>query len=141
MTEPVEDSAAARLAFVVARLNRRLMTATGGLSHGLLSALATVAKRGSVRLAELAQVEQVSAPSVTRIVAELEKRGLVVRSTDPDDGRAFRIEVTPAGTAAVLRARAARTEVVAGLLAHLDDNEVSAIEAALVALENLASQQ
>ncbi len=135
MNDIAPDSTAWRLALVVGRMNRRLANATGGLSHGLLSALASVAKRGSVRLVELAQIEMVSAPSVTRVVAELEYRKLVARTVDEDDRRAFRIEVTPEGMEAVLRARAARGEVVAELLADLTPEETVAIEAALPALE------
>jgi DNA-binding MarR family transcriptional regulator len=131
------ESVAARLAFTVARLNRRLVAATGGLSHGLLSALATVTKKGPIRLAELAQIEMVSAPSITRVVAELETRGLVGRSADPDDGRAFLIQVTDAGMAAVADARAARTKVVAQLLTELTPTEVATIEAALPGLERI----
>ncbi|HEY4267920.1 MAG TPA: MarR family transcriptional regulator [Galbitalea sp.] len=137
MTDPAPNSAAWRLAFIVGRMNRRLANATGGLSHGLLSALATVAKHGSVRLVELGQIEMVSAPSVTRVVAELEYRKLVVRTVDEDDRRAFRIEVTPAGADAVMRARAARSEVVADLLAGLSPDEAATIEAALPALEKV----
>jgi DNA-binding MarR family transcriptional regulator len=137
MSDIAPDSTAWRLAFVVGRMNRRLANATGGLSHGLLSALATVAKHGSVRLVELGQIEMVSAPSVTRVVAELEYRKLVARTVDEDDRRAFRIEVTPAGMDAVLRARAARSEVVAELLAGLSPDEAATIEAALPALEKV----
>jgi DNA-binding MarR family transcriptional regulator len=129
------DSVPARLSLVVGRLNRRLAAASGGLSHGLLMSLATVAKRGPLRLAELAQIEQVSAPGMTRAVAELESRGLVGRSVDPDDGRAFQIHATPAGADAILRARAARAAVVAELLGVLDGQDLAAIEAALPALE------
>jgi DNA-binding MarR family transcriptional regulator len=137
MSEIAPDSVPARLALVVGRLNRRLALAPGGLSHGLLTALAMVAKRGPLRLAELAQLEGVSAPGATRIVAELETRGLVGRTVDPDDGRAFRIQVTGAGTDAILRARAARAKVVAELLSGLSPAELDAIEAALPALEKV----
>lgn len=129
------DAVSARLSLVVGRLNRRLAAAPGGLSHGLLMALATVAKQGPLRLAELAQIEQVSAPSMTRTVAELESRGLVVRNVDPDDGRAIQLEVTSAGIDAILKARAARAEVVAELLGGLDAADVARVEAALPVLE------
>jgi DNA-binding MarR family transcriptional regulator len=124
-----------RLAFVVGRLNRRIRAAGGGLSHGLLSALATVQKYGPIRLAELSQQEFVSAPSTTRLIAELEKRGLVSRTVDPDDGRAFLIEVTNAGEAEVLRARSARAQMVGHLLESLTSEQFAAIESALPALE------
>jgi DNA-binding MarR family transcriptional regulator len=137
MSELSSDSASARLALVVGRLNRRLALAPGGLSHGLLMSLASVAKRGPLRLAELAQLEGVSAPGATRIVAELEARGLVSRGVDPDDGRAVLISVTQAGTEAILRARAARAEVVAQLLEGLTPSELAQVEAALPALEKV----
>lgn len=124
-----------RLAFVAGRLNRRIRAAGGGLSHGLLSALATVQKFGPIRLAELSQQEFVSAPSTTRLIAELEKRGLVSRTVDPDDGRAFLIEATDAGEAEVLRARSARAQMVADLLDSLSPEQYAAIEVALPALE------
>jgi DNA-binding MarR family transcriptional regulator len=140
MAEIAPDSVPARLAIVVGRFNRRLVPATGGLSHGLLTALASVAKRGPLRLAELAQLENVSAPGATRIVAELETRGLVTRSVDPDDGRAVRIEATPTGEDAILRARAARAEVIAELLDGMTPAELAKVEAALPALERIVEQ-
>jgi DNA-binding MarR family transcriptional regulator len=137
MSELPGDSVPARLALVVGRLNRHLALAPGGLSHGLLMSLASVAKRGPLRLAELGQLEGVSAPGATRIVAELETRGLVSRGVDPRDARAVLITVTPAGTEAILRARAARAEVVAQLLQGLTPSEREQVEAALPALEKI----
>jgi len=133
--EAAPDAVSARLSLVVGRMNRRLAAAPGGLSHGLLMALATVAKQGPLRLAELAQIEQVSAPSMTRTISELESRGLVVRSVDPDDGRAIQLEVTSAGIDAILKARAARADVVAELLSGLEAADVARVEAALPVLE------
>ena len=124
-----------RLAFVAGRLNRRIRAAGGGLSHGLLSALATVQKYGPIRLADLAQQEFVSAPSTTRLIAELEKRGFVSRTVDPDDGRAFLIEITAAGESEVLRARSARAEMVEQLLNALSPEQFAALAAAIPALE------
>ena len=128
---------AERLALVAGRLNRRLQAATGGLSHGLLSAMAVIAKRGPLRLSDLAQIEGVSAPSMTRTVAELEVRGYVTRSPDPVDGRAVLISAAEAGTAAILDARATRAQLVSELLATLNTVDAAAISAALPALERL----
>jgi len=128
---------AERLALVTGRLNRRMQAATGGLSHGLLSALAVITKRGPIRLSDLAQLEGVSAPSMTRTVAELEARGCVARRPDPVDGRAVLIVAAEAGTAAILDARSTRAQVVAELLATLDAKDAATITAALPALERL----
>jgi DNA-binding MarR family transcriptional regulator len=137
MTDAASADVPARLAFATGRLNRRLRSAGGGLSHGLLSALATVSKQGPLRLAELAQLESVSAPSTTRLVAELEGKGLVTRATDPDDGRAILISITPLGIETIAAARAARAAMVAELFESLEPHEVAAITAALPALEKM----
>jgi DNA-binding MarR family transcriptional regulator len=128
---------AERLSIVVGRFNRRIRTATGGLSQGLLSALATVARCGPLRLADLAAIETVSAPSITRIVADLEARGLVARSADPLDGRAALIALTIEGGRAVTEARAARTEATSELLDVLGASDLASVAAALPALESM----
>jgi DNA-binding MarR family transcriptional regulator len=137
MEDSVVTEVSGRFAYVVGRVNRRLIAARGSLSYGLLSALSTVSKQGPIRFADLAQIELVSAPSITRLVAELENRGLVERSADPVDGRASLIVVTEKGSAAILEARAARAKVVFDLLSGLTDDEVAAVERALPALERL----
>ena len=122
---------------MIGQLTRRLRAARGGLSHSLLSALVSVAKHGPMRLADLAQAELVSAPSITRLVAELEGNSLVSRTPDPADGRASLIQVTDAGLEAVQVARRVRQQMVAELLGPLSADEVASIEAALPALERL----
>jgi len=122
---------------VIGQLTRRLRSARGGLSHSLLSTLVSVAKHGPLRLADLAQAELVSAPSITRLVAELEAQELVSRTPDPADGRASLIQVTDAGLEAVQVARRVRQQMVAELLEPLTADEVTSIEAALPALERL----
>ncbi|MBC7761329.1 MAG: MarR family transcriptional regulator [Candidatus Saccharibacteria bacterium] len=136
MDRLLTDSAG-RLAFVIGQLTRRLRSARGGLSHSLLSTLVSVAKHGPLRLADLAQAELVSAPSITRLVAELEAQALVSRTPDPADGRASLIQVTDAGLEAVQVARRVRQQMVAELLEPLTADEVTSIEAALPALERL----
>jgi DNA-binding MarR family transcriptional regulator len=138
---PVNDEdrrdTAARLAMVTGRLNRRLRSAGGGLSHGLLSALSTLAKQGPLRLSELSQLELVSAPSTTRLVAELESKGLVSRQTDPDDGRAYLISVTPAGEEALSSTRSRRAQTLTDLMTKLSDAQRASIIEAMPALEQL----
>lgn len=127
-----------RLALVVGRLYRRLRTGDGELSHGLFSALATVSKWGPIRLADLAQREGVSAPSITRLVAELETQGLVERAVDPGDGRAFLIKATPSGLEIIRSAGSARAAIIAELLDGLDPADYETVIAALPSLERLA---
>jgi DNA-binding MarR family transcriptional regulator len=129
---------ATRLAVAVGRINRRIRPAADGLSHGLVSALSTLLRKGPLRPGDLARMEVVAAPTMTRAIADLESRGLVSRTQDPDDGRSFLIEVTPAGGEAVLRAREERAKRIGALLAGLSDDDIDRIAAALDALEATA---
>ena len=72
-----------------------------------------------------------------RILTELEQRGFIAREADPRDGRAFMVSATVEGIAAVERARADRTGIVAELIASLPAEDVDAIAAALGALERI----
>ena len=132
------DDVATRLAVAVGRINRRIRPAADGLSHGLVSALSTIVRKGPLRPSDLARFEVVAAPTMTRAIADLESRGLVSRSQDPDDGRSFLIEATPDGATAVLRARAERAERVSALLAERSPDELARIAAAIDALEATA---
>jgi len=133
-----DDEVAGRLALAVGRLNRRIRSSTGGLSHGQLSALSTIVRSGPLRPSELAAIEVAAAPTITRIVAELEARGLVERAPDPDDRRSLFVSCTEAGTALLLEARSDRARAAAGILAELTPEQTAALRAALPALEAAA---
>jgi DNA-binding MarR family transcriptional regulator len=60
---------------------------------------------GPRRVGAIAEGLQVESPHVTRHVATLEKRGLLKRVKDPDDGRAWQIALTPEGADAASRCR------------------------------------
>lgn len=59
-------------------------------------------------LGDLAAIEQVSAPSMSRTVGQLCDLGYVVRSPDPDDGRLVRLSLSEQGREVVQRERAVR---------------------------------
>ena len=102
------------------------------------STLRRLEREGPRRLTELAGAEGVSQPAMTQLVQRLERDGLAVRATDPDDGRVVLVRVTAAGTALLDRRRAVRTRHLAALLAELTDEDQALIAAALPALERLA---
>ena len=52
---------------------------------------------GALRLSDLAGRMELDASTASRHVRSLEQLGLVRRSADPDDGRAFRVELTEQG--------------------------------------------
>ena len=134
MSTPDPDLAE-RLGFVAGSLNRRLRPPADALTHIAVSALATIDRLGEVRPGELARIEGIAAPGMTRLLGEMEARGLVARTADPGDGRSHLVRLTPAGVAAVAAARTARAAGVAAILAEVDPEDLAAVERAVRALE------
>jgi len=133
------DAVAARLSIVVGRLNRRIRSTAHDLSYGQLSALSMIVRLGPLRPGELARMEAITAPSMTRLIANLEEAGFVTRTPDPGDGRAFFVEATDAGANAVLRVRAQRAERLTEVLSDRTDEEIARIASALDVLEAAAA--
>jgi DNA-binding MarR family transcriptional regulator len=85
------------------------------------------AKSDSLRVTDLAEMLGVDTPTVTRKVQQLEREGMVVRQTDPDDRRASRIGLTPAGRRTIERVRRARRSWLEQLVHEWDDDDLSAL--------------
>jgi DNA-binding MarR family transcriptional regulator len=138
-TPPGSDPTTARLYLAVGRLNRALRrdAREALIGHGGLSALASLIQDGPQRAGELAQIEGVTAPAMTRIVSSLEQLGYVARRPDPRDGRATVVAATAEGEALVLHGRSARLQALQGRLDRLDSHERDLLVSALDALEHL----
>ena len=118
------------------RLNRRLrQQGEVGMGASSFSALATVSRRGSVSLGELAALEGVKPPSITTTVAALESQGLVTRVADATDRRVTRVTVTPRGRLRLLRSRTRKTAYLAARLEALDERQLQVLEEAASILE------
>ena len=132
---------ATRLRIAVARLHRRArqesMSGGDDLTATKLAALATVEKHGPLTLGELAALEQVQPPSMTRIVARLEEQGFVARETDPDDKRVVRARVTDAGVDVLDVMRTRRTAFVAQRVDRFTDDERATLASAIPLLERI----
>jgi len=128
------EEVAGRLRIAVNRLQRRLrQESLGGLSPAQASALGSVNRHGSPTLGELAAIEQVQPPTMTRIVASLTEAGMVTRVADATDRRSARVRITPAGERALERMRTRKTAFLLRRLAELGpDDQRNATE--LVAL-------
>ncbi|HET9689986.1 MAG TPA: MarR family transcriptional regulator [Acidimicrobiales bacterium] len=128
-----------QLRLAVLRLSRRLrQEAVGQTTPSQLSALTSVAKHGELSLGELAAIERVAPPSMTRIAGRLEEQGLVARRTDSADRRVAKIAVTDAGLDLLTETRNRRDAFLAVRMAELSDDEREAIAAAVPVLERLA---
>lgn len=142
-TDPTMNPAgvASRLRLVVARLARRVRqegtTAGDDLTASRLAALATIERLGPITLGELAAVEQVQPPSMTRIVARLEELGLAERATDTGDRRIRRLRATAAGRKLLARSRTRKDAFLAQRVARLSDADRAALARALPVLEQL----
>ncbi len=127
-----------RLRLAIVRLARRQRQQSGiGLTLSLQSALAVIDRDGPLAAGELAAIEQVSAPTITRIVNKLEEMGLARRSADADDRRCVRVEVTETGRTQLAESRQRRDAWLAEHLAVLDDADRAALAAAVEPLERL----
>lgn len=135
MTGADRGDLARRLTFVVGTINRRLRPPADGLSHVAVSALSSISRAGAVRPGDLARMEGIAAPGMTRLVADLEQRGLVERSADPHDGRSTLLSLTAAGERELQEARTSRSAWVAGLLEDVAPDDLAAVERAVTALE------
>ena len=136
----VPDTAelAAEIRLLVGRLARRLrQEGTAGLTPSQLSALASIDRLGPLQLGDLARVESVAPPTLTRAVSRLEEQGLVRRRQDPDDGRAVLVEATPAGRRSLQELRQARVAYLADRLATLSDPDRAVVARAVGLLGEL----
>src|SRR4029453_12831160 len=79
-----------------------------GVSAPRLSCLSGLVFAGPTRIGELARIEQVEPPTMTRLVDGLVRDGLAAREPDPDDARAVRVRATPRGERTLQRGRARR---------------------------------
>ncbi len=138
--DEVRGEVAARLARVVLRVTRRIRPTREGLSASHFSLLATLLRYGPRRPSDLAHIERLAPPAVSRVVGALEERGFVVRRPSPDDARSHLVEITDAGAALVLEARAEQADAVARLLEALDEDQLAALAAALGPLEQVARE-
>lgn len=98
---------------------------------GRASALAVLASHGAMSQAALADKLDIRAASTSELLAKMEADGLVVRTPDADDGRAYRVELTDAGSLEAQRVRQERSERDAQLFDALDADEKTELAALL----------
>ena len=144
MSKPRQDpdsvvGLADRLHSVAIRLLRRARRedAAMGLPPAQASVLSVLVFGGARTLSALADVEQVKAPTMTRIVDALERSGLAQRQPDADDRRKLSIAATTAGIRLMQQGRSRRVKALAQLLADLDRDERATLDSAIALLGRL----
>ena len=134
---------AERLHGAAIRLIRRLRKSdeASGLAAPKLSALSVLVFGGPHTVKELAAAEQVRAPTMSRLVAELEGAGLVQKSKDSADGRIVRVQATARGRSLLEAGKSRRLEVLAAQIRSLDVHERRLISTAVKVIERLNGQK
>src|SRR5258708_2946999 len=97
-TPPVAEQLPPRLRLVVARLNRRPRPHIGPrVTASQFAALASIERHGPLSLGQLAAIERVQPPTLTKVVAKLEDLGYVLREPDTSDRRVAMVRLSDAG--------------------------------------------
>ncbi|MEU6020928.1 MULTISPECIES: MarR family winged helix-turn-helix transcriptional regulator [unclassified Micromonospora] len=124
----------------ITRLNRRVRQArpVGDLTVTQLSALTSIRLGGALTPRELADVERVQPPTMTKIVAKLEERGLVQRTPHPTDGRQVILAVTAGGQDVLDQFERVRDEWLARRLTELSDTDRETLQHAAEILQRLS---
>ncbi len=136
------EEVVARLRIAVNRLQRRMrQESLGGLSPAQASALGTVNRHGSPTLGELAALEQVQPPTMTRIVAGLSEEGMVTRIADATDRRSARVRITPSGERALEQIRTRKNAFLLRRLGELGPEEQQHAVELVALLEHLLEEQ
>ena len=122
------------------RLSRRMRQERDdvGLSATHLAALATLERHGPLPLGELAALEKVAPPSMTRVVTRLTASGYVDRQSRPGDRRQVLVTITEPGRALLAVDRRRRDEWLSARLAELSGADVDALNAVIPVLDRLA---
>jgi DNA-binding MarR family transcriptional regulator len=134
-------SEAARIRRGVVRLNRRLRQerGEGAFSPNQLIVLGHLHRRGPSTPGEVAAAERQRPQSLTRVFAELETAGLIVREPGTVDRRQSVLTLTAEGERALERDMAERDVWLAGALASLNATERGVLELAGALMERLAA--
>ena len=111
-----------------------------GIGPARLSALSVLVFAGPMRLTELARLEQVKPPTMTKVITGLEAVGLVRRRVDPADARAVRLEATARGTKLLQEGRRRRVNRLAAALRALTADEVEVLAEAATIIERVSGK-
>lgn len=134
-----ERAAHLRTAIVrTARLLRQEAAAeTTGLTPTSVAALATIERHGPMTPSEIADIERVKRPTITRTLGCLEREGLIDRSQDPADKRSALVAINGAGRKRLRRLRKRKNAYLARRMRDLTDEEVETLGRAAEILERM----
>ena len=107
-----------------------------GATPAQLSAL-SVLMGGPKTLGDLAAAEQVRAPTISRLAAEMERIALIRRREDPNDARVVHVELTAKGRRVLGKGRDLRIADIEGRVRRLDQPQIATLERAVGIIEGM----
>lgn len=108
---------------------------TTGLSAARLSVLSVLVFAGPRTIGQLAKAEQVSPPTMTRLVVGLQRDGLIIRKSDSKDGRVTWLRPTAKGRRVLQEGRQRRVAELARRLQDRADEDVKTLGKAAEIIE------
>jgi DNA-binding MarR family transcriptional regulator len=110
----------------------RIQDLASGVGPAKLSALSVlVFSRRPLSLAELAEAEQVKNPTMSRLVSEMQRDGLVRIAAAKEDARSIRITPTARGRELLLAGKKRRVDSLAHAVESLSSVELGQLEGGL----------
>jgi len=107
-----------------------------GVPAAQLSAL-SVLMGGPRSLGEMAAAEQVRPPTMSTLVGDMERVGLVRRSSDPSDARIVRLKMTAKGRRVLAKGREMRIADIERRIKRLDPREIATVAKAVAIVERM----
>ncbi|MEP6666727.1 MAG: MarR family transcriptional regulator [Nocardioidaceae bacterium] len=132
---------ASALRISVMRLSRRMRNereVTDDLTANQLAVLGTLSRHGSLTLGELASLEKVQPPSMTRTVNCLDEKGLTRREPHPTDKRLVVVSLTDTANAVIVESRRRKEAWLTQRLKELTVSERQVLRDAAPILERLS---
>ena len=131
-----------RLRPVLLHLNRQLRREIHslGVTGGQVSLLVQIKYRPGIGIRELAALERISVPGMSKFISRLEEAGLVQRAAVEGDQRRVGLTLTSAGQKVLRSVKSKRTAWLSARLRDLDPEELEAIDAAIEPLAHLLAE-
>jgi DNA-binding MarR family transcriptional regulator len=132
-----------RLRPVLLQLNRQLRREIHslGVTGGQVSLLVQIKLRPGIGMRELAALERISVPGMSKFVSRLEDAGLVERAPVAGDLRRVGLTLTAAGHKVLRSVKSKRTAWLSARLRQLDPDALETIDAAIEPLMDLLAEE
>lgn len=131
-----------RLVFLLSVAQRRLQrwiaaqTERNGVTSAQAGLLFVLGQRDGVLMGEAGAALDLGPPGISGLVDRMTAASLIKRRADPDDGRAWRLWLTPTGRAALAQSKAGLAEINARLTDGFTEAEIDVVARWLTSLQS-----